>query len=922
MTAAHSPDAGFDPVWYLACNADVRATGMDPWTHYHSIGRHEGRMPAATTALTLDHMLWRGYADIALPVLERLVAHGSAREAAVAGWVLARWHLDCGAPDAARTALGVFWQHAQDAPAIAHLGPALLAIHLDLAAGNIAQARSRLDYARHHYALHANLDLAALTIALAGGEDTADTHLAALYKGNGLVSAHLEAGHTPPFNRLAAHAPQPVESGPLVSVIMPAYNSAACIAQALNGLCAQSWRALEILVVDDGSTDDTLEIARVRAASDPRIKVIAAGENHGAYPARNTGMAAATGEYITVHDADDWSHPKKIAAQIAPLLRNDTLMGSLSHWVRATDSLDMALWRIEQGWIHRNVSSLMIRAGLRDSLGYWDRTRANADTEYYYRIIAAYGAHSLTEVHPGIPLAFGRSTATSLTRASATHLRTQYHGPRRDYMEAASRWHRQAATPADLYLPQQPAQRPFAIPDILGVGDPAADQTPYTILHASALLDPLWYGLAHRDVLEADIDPARHYLEGGAREDRDTGPLFASGAYRIANDLGPEENPLLHWHTTGKAQGLDPLPGFDGALKDAPPDAPRVMVFAHAAGPALFGAERSLLDVIGRMVQRGQVPIVVLPSLRNRDYLARLRAVSARIEVVPQLPRHGWRTPDPATVTRLRVLIRQHAPVQIHVNTLVQDVPLAAARAEGVPAFLHIREMPHEDATLCRALAMTPEELRAQILDQADSFIVNSPLLAGWLDAPDRTRIRPNSVNPALFDLPYAPAKTLNVALISSNILKKGVADFLRIARQVETAGRPIRFLLIGPPTQDLHLLRPFPDNVDFRGYSATPLKAIAQADIVVNLSHFTESFGRTVMEAMAAARPVITYDRGTPAVLIHSGETGFVVPQGDTEAVARAILALEAARGQLAALGRAGRQRARALQALAERDI
>ncbi|WP_037952988.1 glycosyltransferase family 4 protein, partial [Sulfitobacter donghicola] len=109
----------------------------------------------------------------------------------------------------------------------------------------------------------------------------------------------------------------------------------------------------------------------------------------------------------------------------------------------------------------------------------------------------------------------------------------------------------------------------------------------------------------------------------------------------------------------------------------------------------------------------------------------------------------------------------------------------------------------------------------------------------------------------------------LNVALISSNILKKGIADFIKIAHEVKQSGRPIRFLLIGPPTRDLHLLRPWPDNIEFRGYSASPVEAIAQADIVLSLSHFTESFGRTVMEAMAAARAVITYDRGTPAVLV-----------------------------------------------------
>ncbi len=781
-----------------------------------------------------------------------------------------------------------------------------------------------MDAARTQHAPHADLDLAALTLTRARGGDTAalNAHFAARYKANGLVPVHITHGDGPLFNRLTAQMPPSPSAQPLVSVIMPVFNGASGIGQALDGLSAQSWQQLEIIVVDDGSTDNTVKIARNRAASDPRIRVIETGRNQGAYPARNTGMAAATGDFITVHDADDWSHPAKIEAQLDPLLHDTTLQGSLSHWVRVSDDLDMSLWRIEHGWVHRNVSSLMIRATLRDTLGYWDRTRANADTEYYYRIIRAFGAQSLTEVHAGVPLAFGRTDPRSLTMQSATHLRTQYHGLRRAYMDAASGWHARAATPQDLYLPQKPRTRPFRIPQGIGTGDLPGPETDYDILTNSPLFDSDWYRLAHADVLAADVNPVRHYLAGGAREDRDTGPDFATGAYKIAHDLPDDAVPLLHWHKTGQAAGAAPLPAFDGALADAPANRARVLVFAHAAGPALFGAERSLLDVIARMVKRGFVPVVVLPSLRNRDYLDRLRAITARIEVLPQLPRHGWRTPLPQTVALARALIRRYAPAQVHVNTLVQDVPLVAARAEGVESILHIREMPHEDATLCRALATTPDRLRAQIMEQADRFIVNSPLLAGWLDAPTRTQIRPNAVNPALFDLPFRPGKTLNVALISSNVLKKGVADLIQIAREVETAGRPVRFLLIGPPTQDLHLLRPWPDNIDFRGYSATPLKAIAQADVVVNLSHFTESFGRTVMEAMAAARPVITYDRGTPAVLVKSGETGFVVPADDTGAVARAVLAFEAARGQLIAMGRAGRARARALQALAERDI
>lgn len=913
----------FDADWYLVSNPDVQASGMDPWEHYRTIGGKEGRLGAPVQALKLDHMLWRGFSDIALPALHNLIAIGPAHETAVAGWVLARWLYDRCAPEDAYNAIEIFHDHPEGQQIISHPGPALLAIHLSLITGRVERAAHHLKNARDQHPAHADLDLATLCLTRAKGGDhtTLEAHLAALYKGTTLSTVALSDGKASLFDRLTSHATPPVPDGPLISVIMPVFNGATGIDHALDGLCAQSWHNLEIIIVDDGSTDDTATIIHNRAASDSRIRIIETGQNQGAYPARNAGMAAATGDFITVHDADDWSHPQKLEAQLTPLLDDDSLMGSLSHWVRVSEDIDMSAWRIDHGWVHRNVSSLMIRSSVRDTLGYWDRTRANADTEYYYRIMRAFGPASLHEVHPGLPLAFGRTSTRSLTGQTATHLRTQFHGLRRNYMDAAFNWHRQAATPDDLYMPEKPDQRPFRIPAQIGVGDLDGPDTAYDILTRSDLFDPHWYWLAHADVLAADIDPVRHYLEGGAAEDRDTGPHFATGAYKIAHNLPDETVPLLHWHETGADAGHDPLPRFDGALKDAPPEQPRVMVFGHAAGPTLFGAERSLIDVIARMVKRGLVPVVVLPSLRNRDYLARLLPITDHVQVLPQLPLNGWHLPDPETVSRVRALIRDIAPQQIHVNTLVQDIPLVAARAEGVESILHIREMPHEDAALCRTLSITPERLRTQILERADRFVVNSPILAQWLDAPDRTQIRPNTVNTDLFYLAHHPGDPLNVALISSNILKKGVADFIKIAHEVKQSGRPIRFLLIGPPTRDLHLLRPWPDNIEFRGYSASPVEAIAQADIVLSLSHFTESFGRTVMEAMAAARPVITYDRGTPAVLVKSGETGFVVPADDTGCVARAILAFEAARGQMVAMGRAGQTRARALQALAETD-
>lgn len=97
-------------------------------------------------------------------------------------------------------------------------------------------------------------------------------------------------------------------SDPKVSIVVPAYNVERYFEECLSSIEGQSYRNLEIIVVDDGSTDKTLEIARTHAESDSRIKVITQ-QNQYAGVARNNGMSVASGDYICFLDADDVFRP-------------------------------------------------------------------------------------------------------------------------------------------------------------------------------------------------------------------------------------------------------------------------------------------------------------------------------------------------------------------------------------------------------------------------------------------------------------------------------------------------------------------------------------------------------------------------------------------------------------------------------------
>lgn len=92
---------------------------------------------------------------------------------------------------------------------------------------------------------------------------------------------------------------------PLISVIIPIYNAEPYLAQCIESVISQTYKNLEIILVDDGSTDDSPAICDTYAATDPRVKVIHK-ENEGLVRARKTGVRQAAGEYITYVDADDW----------------------------------------------------------------------------------------------------------------------------------------------------------------------------------------------------------------------------------------------------------------------------------------------------------------------------------------------------------------------------------------------------------------------------------------------------------------------------------------------------------------------------------------------------------------------------------------------------------------------------------------
>ena len=107
-----------------------------------------------------------------------------------------------------------------------------------------------------------------------------------------------------------------------VSIIIPIYNVEQYIEECLLSAMRQTLKEIEIICVNDGSTDDSMGIVRKYAREDPRIRIVEK-ENGGLSSARNAGMDAAKGEYILFLDSDDWILPETLEEIYDSAVKND-----------------------------------------------------------------------------------------------------------------------------------------------------------------------------------------------------------------------------------------------------------------------------------------------------------------------------------------------------------------------------------------------------------------------------------------------------------------------------------------------------------------------------------------------------------------------------------------------------------------------
>ncbi len=312
-----------------------------------------------------------------------------------------------------------------------------------LAALDAAPPEPELAFARHN-----------LQVRLESAEDSARSAFAA--QGLDLRWARLAVGE------IEDRTPPRASSATLVTVVMTAYQAEPYLETAARSVLGQSHCAIELLIVDDASTDGTAAIAGRLAAADPRVRLLRNDRNIGTYVSKNRALRQARGRFAALCDADDMWLVNHVAEHLAVMEAEPELAVTTSDWLRLTED-----GLIECGIGGRHIGlcphSTFFAIDAFAAIGYFDSVRFGADAEMLHRARLHFGAKRVRHI-PKI-LSLGRRHDASLTTSGVSRGGPLAETPlRRDYARDWNAWHFNGLRRGVLPVTQGTEDdRPFAV---------------------------------------------------------------------------------------------------------------------------------------------------------------------------------------------------------------------------------------------------------------------------------------------------------------------------------------------------------------------------------------------------------------------------------------------------------------------------
>ncbi len=233
----------------------------------------------------------------------------------------------------------------------------------------------------------------------------------------------------------------------MITVVMTAYNTSHLVEGAVRSVLAQSHKNFELMVIDDASTDDTLDVLKKLADEDTRVRVFHSPANHGTYWSKNWCLSHARGKFVAFHDSDDLSDPMRLQTQLGAILSGNKTAVTC-RW-RRVDGQGKPL-NIDGLSERMAAISLMIRrVEVLEKTGFFDSVRISADTEFITRLTQVFGMkqiHHMRQVlYTGLlrdgSLTTGENSGFSWKTDNGVSFIRELSGDRADYHKHFHEWH-------------------------------------------------------------------------------------------------------------------------------------------------------------------------------------------------------------------------------------------------------------------------------------------------------------------------------------------------------------------------------------------------------------------------------------------------------------------------------------------------
>lgn len=347
-------------------------------------------------------------------------------------------------------------------------------------------------------------------------------------------------------------------------------------------------------------------------------------------------------------------------------------------------------------------------------------------------------------------------------------------------------------------------------------------------------------------------------------------------------------------------------------------DLKKKVLFVHGIAE-IGGAERELLGILENLLQNGYAPVVAGPAHGPLvDELARRRIPLKDVMFVPWRKLWGYFHRG-AAIRSLRHLIDLEQPSLLHVND-IWWVPqtLRAATDKDIPIVAHVRQ------------EIGPSKVSRYELERVDLVIAISEQIRGSLHIggvrPERVRVvysgidcsplLPEDFSQQVRSHLNIPPQALVLGTVANLFSRKGYHVLFQALPRILASVPQAHYLVVGKGDADYErqlqsLARQLnvAERVHFHGFQPSVGPCLAAMDLYVHPA-LMEGFGIAVLEAMAMSRAVVATAVGGVPEIVRHGETGLLVPSGDPEALANAVINLLTEPEQREKLGRAGRDR------------